>query len=161
VCPVRCSAEESQLNLASEVAVRLPLSKLLLPYRAVLLSVVLSASALAQQPLPLLDPVAISSGPADAVMSQIEPHVFMHDGPPHLVIESPEVRAAQDPTAWHGHGHPHAHGRKPPYPAAISGANRVPVWKQPYSYGHFGASHTRHWSLHHGHQRNYTQWTLR
>ena len=53
------------------------------------------------------------------------------------------------------------HADKTPRPVAIDGAARTPVWKTPYSYGHFGASRTRQWSLHHGHQQSYTQWTLR
>jgi hypothetical protein len=53
------------------------------------------------------------------------------------------------------------HGDKQERAAAIPNANRVGVWKTPYSYGHFGASRNRQWSLHRGHKESYTQWTLR
>jgi len=53
------------------------------------------------------------------------------------------------------------HADKMTPPPAIPQASRVPVWKTPYSYGHFGASRTRQWSFHRGHQEGYTQWTLR
>jgi hypothetical protein len=53
------------------------------------------------------------------------------------------------------------HADKREQPVAIPNANRVPVWKTPYSYGHFGASRNRQWSLHRGHQESYLQWTLR
>ncbi len=46
-------------------------------------------------------------------------------------------------------------------PATIPDAQRTPLWKAPYSYGHFGAAPRRQWSLHHGHQQTYTQWSLR
>lgn len=53
------------------------------------------------------------------------------------------------------------HGDKTARAVPIPNANRVPVWKTPYSYGHFGASRNRQWTLHNGHQETYTQWTLR
>ena len=53
------------------------------------------------------------------------------------------------------------HADKTPRPVAIPNANRVPVWKAPYSYGHFGASRNRHWSFHNGHQQTFSQWTFR
>ncbi len=102
--------------------------------------------------------------------------------PPHLVLQPPRppksgqvdeavvvdqsgaAIAHQEPVKTHPHEavHDHfLHADKSPRPVAIAGAARVPVWKTPYSYGHFGASRTRQWSLHHGHQQTYTQWTLR
>jgi len=53
------------------------------------------------------------------------------------------------------------HGDKTARAVPIPNANRVPMWKTPYSYGHFGASRNRQWTLHHGHQETYTQWSLR
>ena len=53
------------------------------------------------------------------------------------------------------------HGDKQEAAVAIPGANRMPVWKTPYSYGHFGASRNRQWTKHRGHQDSYLQWTLR
>ena len=53
------------------------------------------------------------------------------------------------------------HGDKTARAVPIPNANRVPVWKTPYSYGHFGASRNRQWTLHNGHQETYTQWSLR
>lgn len=48
-------------------------------------------------------------------------------------------------------------------PAAppITAAPQLMGWKQPYAYGYFGAKHNRQRSVHHGHQRSYTQWTFR
>ncbi len=53
------------------------------------------------------------------------------------------------------------HPDKTPRSIAIPQASRTTGWKQPYSYGHFGAKHNRQWSVHHGHQRSHTQWTFR
>jgi hypothetical protein len=53
------------------------------------------------------------------------------------------------------------HPEKTPRSTAIPQASRTTGWKQPYSYGHFGAKHNRQWSVHHGHQRSHTQWTFR
>jgi len=58
------------------------------------------------------------------------------------------------------HGH-FVHADKMGKPVAIPEAIRVPVWKTPYSYGHFGAKRNRQWSLHNGHQQTSAQWTLR
>jgi len=54
-----------------------------------------------------------------------------------------------------------SHMHKTPRSIAIPNAHRTTGWKQPYSYGHFGAKHNRQLSIHHGHQRSYTQWTFR
>jgi hypothetical protein len=54
-----------------------------------------------------------------------------------------------------------SHAHKTPRSTAIPQASRTTGWKQPYSYGHFGAKHNRQWSVHHGHQRSHTQWTFR
>jgi hypothetical protein len=54
-----------------------------------------------------------------------------------------------------------SHAHKTPAPIAIPAAPRVTGWKQPYSYGHFGAKHNRQLSVHHGHQRSYTQLNIR
>ena len=54
-----------------------------------------------------------------------------------------------------------SHADKTPRSPAIPQASRTTGWKQPYSYGHFGANHNRQWSVHHGHQRSHTQWTFR
>jgi len=54
-----------------------------------------------------------------------------------------------------------SHAHKAPAPTAIPEAPRITGWKQPYSYGHFGAKHNRQLSVHHGHQRSYTQLNIR
>lgn len=54
-----------------------------------------------------------------------------------------------------------SHLDKTPRSTAIPQASRTSGWKHPYSYGHFGATHNRQWSVHHGHQRSHTQWTFR
>ena len=48
-----------------------------------------------------------------------------------------------------------------PPPAMLPNANRSETWKTPYSYGYFGASGKRQWSLSHGYRDRYTQWELR
>ena len=87
-----------------------------------------------------------------------------HLGPDHLdahptiVTQSPR---AEKKATFDLSNHLPIHANKQTRPVAIHQAVRAPVWKQPYSYGHFGAAHTRQWSLHHGHQQKYSQWTLR
>ncbi len=51
--------------------------------------------------------------------------------------------------------------RMQPEPATLPGANQQEIWKTPYSYGYFGASGTRHWSLHYGYRDRYTEWRLK
>ncbi len=48
-----------------------------------------------------------------------------------------------------------------PAPATLPGGKERQTWKSPYSYGYFGASGTRHWSLHHGYRDRYTEWRLK
>ena len=62
---------------------------------------------------------------------------------PHLVIRAP-IPASR-------------HART----ATIPQANQAPVWKQPYNYGYFGASHHRHAYRSFGHQKNFIEWRLR
>jgi hypothetical protein len=54
---------------------------------------------------------------------------------------------------------PHRRRIQPP-PPTLPGAKERAIWKTPYSYGYFGASGTRHWSLHHGYRERYTEWIL-
>jgi hypothetical protein len=79
-----------------------------------------------------------------------------------------QPQTSEASSTGHGHTKPHEkvtkhflHADKTTRPPAIPNANRVPVWKTPYSYGHFGAGRNRQWSLHHGYQQTYTQWSLR
>jgi hypothetical protein len=51
--------------------------------------------------------------------------------------------------------------RVQPEPAMIPGGREQETWKQPYSYGYFGASGQRNWSLQHGYRDRYTQWSRR
>jgi hypothetical protein len=46
-------------------------------------------------------------------------------------------------------------------PAVIPNATRRETWKTPYSYGHFGASHTRSWNRHNAYRDNVTEWRLK
>jgi hypothetical protein len=48
----------------------------------------------------------------------------------------------------------------PPPPAMMRQANSRNTWKTPYSYGYFGASSTRQWSLHYGYRDRSTEWRL-
>lgn len=49
------------------------------------------------------------------------------------------------------------HPIQPPA-ALLPESNSRPVWKTPFSYGHFGASGTRHWSTHHGYRDRTVEW---
>lgn len=53
------------------------------------------------------------------------------------------------------------HRAMQPDPALIPQARQREVWKTPFSYGYFGASGTRQWSMHHGYRDRYTEWRLR
>jgi len=106
--------------------------------------------------------------------------------PPHFVLEPPKMRRhghlgslqgdvvaepGQNPSAGAAEQTgilPHEkvaehilHANKTPRAVPIPGATRAPLWKTPYSYGHFGARRNRQWTQHHGYQNDYTQWTLR
>ena len=85
---------------------------------------------------------------------------------PHQLLLAPN-----HPTSEHrqhvkrGKGLPllhHKHHRpiQPPAPL-LPESNSRPIWKAPYSYGHFGASGTRHWSVHYGYRDRMTEWRLR
>ncbi|QDV70158.1 hypothetical protein Poly24_38770 [Rosistilla carotiformis] len=63
---------------------------------------------------------------------------------PHLVIRSP-----QKPSLLHSKS------------AVIPGAAAVPVWKEPYAYGYFGATPRQHPYRSFGHQQAYTEWRWR
>ena len=96
--------------------------------------------------------------------------------PPHQVLQAPDQASASNhrlggkplglgkniekKRATHP---PHSNyvRRFQPAPAVIPGAAEQTQWKTPYSYGYFGASSTRHWSMHHGHRDRYTEWRLK
>ena len=48
-----------------------------------------------------------------------------------------------------------------PAPAMVPDGKQRAIWKSPYSYGYFGATRTRHWSLHYGYRDRYTEWRLK
>jgi len=107
----------------------------------------------------------------DAVPVNLLRPVAQH---PHHILrapaeEMPTRRAApQRPThADHKPGHwihppfsSHRRRVQPP-PATLPGARKRQVWKSPYSYGYFGASGARYWSLHYGYRDRYTEWRLK
>jgi hypothetical protein len=107
--------------------------------------------------------------------------------PAHTVIRPPKPTATPGHAAG-GHSGPQpetsagsggsAHIDPPKYPlldgyrslhhAAVDGQAAIPgaaapktAWKQPYSYGYFGASGKRHWSKHHGYRDRATEWRYR
>lgn len=100
------------------------------------------------------DTLPHASGPAGSAIWAV--------GAPHLVLRR---HASATPASHeravlssHAAGHrQHVAGSRPPLPAATT----LHLQKTPYSYGYFGAQGRRHWSLHYGHQQNYTQWTKR
>lgn len=53
------------------------------------------------------------------------------------------------------------HQRLKSEPAKLPQANQRETWKTPYSYGYFGASAKRQWSLHHGYRDRYIEWRAR
>jgi hypothetical protein len=53
------------------------------------------------------------------------------------------------------------HGPVQPRQATIPDARERAAWKQPYSYGYFGASSSRHWGTHHGYRDRYTEYRYR
>lgn len=92
--------------------------------------------------------------------------------PAHRILRAPaQVPAPESGSRHHAHQAPKAHFPRPPHaglrrriappPAMLPAANRSETWKAPYSYGYFGASGKRHWSLSHGYRDRYTQWDLR
>lgn len=124
--------------------------------------------------------------PDSYVQSAYAPTDLSMMNPPHLVLEAPRPTkpkhghveetvvydesgvATHEPTKPSFHEHvdekvsKHVlHADKMSRPPAIPDANRIPVWKTPYSYGHFGATRNRQWSFHNGYQQTYSQWTRR
>ncbi|WP_145347834.1 hypothetical protein [Rosistilla ulvae] len=63
---------------------------------------------------------------------------------PHLVIRSPQKSSG-------------LHAKSATIPQAVA----VPVWKQPYAYGYFGAEPRRHPYRSFGHQQAFTEWRWR
>ncbi len=91
---------------------------------------------------------------------------------PHQILRAPSMLPTEKRSAHGHHGdapserwiHPpfSSHRQRiQPAPATLPGANQHSIWKTPYSYGYFGASGTRHWSLHHGARDRYTEWILK
>lgn len=88
---------------------------------------------------------------------------------PHEVIRSPAAQAAEAERiggrrprgSFYFPHHLSDHAPLQRSPAKLPHANLRETWKTPYSYGYFGASGTRHWSLHHGYRDRYTEWRLR
>jgi len=103
--------------------------------------------------------IAISLSLIHLATSGVQAEQYAHDGlnispvsgmglwtpaaPTHLVIRPPVT--------------PSRHAKT----ATIPGATKAPVWKQPYAYGYFGATHQRHAYRSFGHQKNYTEWRIR
>lgn len=93
----------------------------------------------------------------------------------HHILRSPEKTLPQKKNTSGKHATTEYHSSKrlvhPPFspyrrrmqpdPPTLPGANQRETWKTPYSYGYFGASGTRHWSLHHGYRDRYTEWRLK
>lgn len=48
-----------------------------------------------------------------------------------------------------------------PHPNIPGAREPARTWKQPYSYGYFGASGKRHWGVHHGYRDRATEWRYR
>jgi len=124
------------------------------------------------------EPIAQASGPTHLVIQAPTP--TKHNRSAHHGVSLPQAIVNEDEMLIEGEFGPgesavaappkkkidltHAipsHALKTPRSIAIPDAPRTTGWKQPYSYGHFGAKHNRQLSIHHGHQRAYTQWTFR
>jgi len=86
-----------------------------------------------------------------------------HLHPHHVLV--PTTGQSNPKSASRGHQQvlddlKHHRPMQPPV-AMLPESNRRPTWKTPYSYGHFGASGKRHWSLHNGYRDRVTEWRLR
>ncbi len=112
------------------------------------------------EPLAIVEPAAV--GPLTAIETGF-------GLPSHRVLQAPrEIPSSESARSHHA---PKAHYPHPPRlglgrriappPAMLPNANRSETWKTPYSYGYFGASGKRQWSLSHGYRDRYTQWELR
>ena len=114
------------------------------------------------------------------VVGEITGETIGLPSPTHRVIRSPgQSQAAESTRKGSRHGihhkaeairdrhrkthpdHSSIHRRIQPEPPTIPGGREQEAWKQPYSYGYFGASGERHWSMQHGYRDRYTQWTRR
>jgi len=111
-------------------------------------------------------PIAQASGPTHLVIQAPTPP--KHHRPAHHGDSLPQTIVHQDEMPIEDEFGPidltyaiPSHANKTSRSIAIPDAPRTTGWKQPYSYGHFGAKHNRQLSIHHGHQRAYTQWTFR
>ncbi|MFK8111872.1 MAG: hypothetical protein AB8B91_06705 [Rubripirellula sp.] len=87
---------------------------------------------------------------------------------PHHILQAPGQRKSKktDPHTAHGKRQvhpPHSsyHRRFQSQPAVLPVASQRENWKTPYSYGYFGASSSRHWSLHHGYRDRQVEWRLK
>ncbi|MDG2221018.1 MAG: hypothetical protein P8L85_06545 [Rubripirellula sp.] len=85
---------------------------------------------------------------------------------PHQLLVSPDQQANHDQRTASGTNRSHHIHRKHHVPiqpplALLPEANSRPTWKTPYSYGYFGASRTRHWTVHYGYRDRMTEWRLR
>jgi hypothetical protein len=109
---------------------------------------------------------------ADSGFDPVPMNAFRPPLHPHHVIMSPADQAADSDRIGGGrHGHdrdrlhvPHHLSHHAPFQTSSARLPRASLrksWKTPYSYGYFGASGTRHWSLHHGYRDRYTEWRLR
>ena len=86
--------------------------------------------------------------------------------PTHRTIRSPLAGPSKKHFgARYGEKHPpmssHRKRKLNPSPTTIPFAKESVGWKAPYSYGYFGATGKRQWSLHHGYRDRHTDWTLR
>lgn len=86
---------------------------------------------------------------------------------PHQLLVPPGRQAIHDQRKSHGtnwlhqHLHHKHHAAAQPPTALLPEANSRPTWKTPYSYGYFGASRSRHWTVHYGYRDRMTEWRLR
>jgi hypothetical protein len=106
-----------------------------------------------------------------AQVSSLTPIEISRGLPAHRILRAPvKVPSSESTARHHAHHAPKTHVPRPPHaglrrriappPAMLPEANRRDTWKAPYSYGYFGASGKRHWSLSHGYRDRYTQWDL-
>jgi hypothetical protein len=96
-----------------------------------------------------------SFGPLNSLRTPLQPH---------HVIRPPASRPAGANHQSKAVPRPPHHSfrrRVQPAPAMLPEANQRETWKTPYSYGYFGASGSRHWTMHHGYRDRYTEWRLK
>lgn len=116
----------------------------------------------AYQPVRVAEHQFQSSEVGESVVQELPDHVMQTI--PYDVIASPLRQPHREETLhFRSKHHPPIIYREGPQTerAVVLGANQVPVWKTPFSYGYFGTNGTKHWYSHYGYRDRRTVWSYR